>query len=34
MENELKNPGRNFQPEKFVWSEFIAEWKTALASVT
>ena len=29
MENELKNPSRNFRSEKFVWSEFLAEWKTA-----
>ena len=30
MENELKTPSRNFRSEKFVWSEFLAEWKTAL----
>ena len=30
MENELKNSSRNFRSEKFVWSEFLAEWKTAL----
>ena len=29
MENELKNPSRNVRSEKFVWLEFIAEWKTA-----
>ena len=29
MENELKTPSRNFRSEKFVWSEFLAEWKTA-----
>ena len=30
MENELNTPSRNFRSEKFVWSEFLAEWKTAL----
>ena len=29
MENELNNPSRNFRSEKFIWSEFLAEWKTA-----
>ena len=29
MENELKTPSRNFRSEKSVWSEFLAEWKTA-----
>ena len=29
MENEQKTPSRNFWSEKFVWSEFLAEWKTA-----
>ena len=28
MENELKNPSRNYRSEKFVWSEFLAAWKT------
>ena len=31
MENELKNPSRNFPEGKFIWSEFLAEWKTALS---
>ena len=31
MENELKNPSKNFRSEKFVWSEFLAEWKTAFS---
>ena len=30
MENELKTPNRNFRSEKFVSSESLAEWKTAL----
>ena len=34
MENELKNPTRNFWSEKFVWSEFLAEWETALIKQT
>ena len=29
MENELKNPSSNVRLEKFVWSEFLAEWKMA-----
>ena len=31
MENELKTQSRNFRSEKFVWSELLAEWKTALS---
>ena len=27
MENELKNPSSNVRLEKFVRSEFLAEWK-------
>ena len=27
MENELKNSSSNVRLEKFVWSEFLAEWK-------
>ena len=30
MENEIKNSSRTFLSEKFVWLEFLAEWKTAL----
>ena len=29
MENELKNPDGNVRFEKFIWSEFLAEWKMA-----
>ena len=29
MENKLKNPGSNVRLEKFVSSEFLAEWKMA-----
>ena len=29
MEIEPKNQSRNFQSEKFVCSDFLAEWKTA-----
>ena len=29
MENGLKNPSSNVQLEKFVLSEFLAEWKMA-----
>ena len=29
MENELKNPSRNFRSEKFVSSEFLVESKMA-----
>ena len=30
MEIEPKNQSRNFRSEKFVCSDFLAEWKTAL----
>ena len=33
MENELKNPSRNCRSEKFIWSEFLAEWKTASSPI-
>ena len=33
MENELKNPSKNFPSEKFVLSEFLAEWKKALTII-
>ena len=29
MEIEPKNQSRNFRSEKFVCSDFLAEWKTA-----
>ena len=29
MENEVKNPSSNVRLEKFVQSEFLAEWKMA-----
>ena len=31
MESEPKNQSRNFRSEKFVCSDFLAEWKTALS---
>ena len=34
MENELKIPSRNFRSKTFVWSEFLAEWKTAVSMVS
>ena len=32
MENEQKNANRNFWSKKFVWSEYLAEWKTVLSA--
>ena len=31
MEIEPKNQSRNFRSEKFVCSDFLGEWKTALS---
>ena len=29
MENEPKNPSSNVRLKRFVWSDFLAEWKMA-----
>ena len=34
MEIEIKNPSRNFRSEKFICSDFLAEWKTAFMTNT